>query len=70
LQYGVPAVRERRLREREVEMANKKSGKSGRGILALIAVIAAVAASPSAASAGLDAESAFGIPAGEASWAE
>lgn len=63
-------MRERRLRERDVEMANMKSGKKRRGILALIAVIAAIAASPSSASACLDAESAFGISAGEASWAE
>jgi hypothetical protein len=39
------------LREREVDMANKKSGKRGSGIIALIAVIAAFAAAPSAASA-------------------
>jgi hypothetical protein len=51
-------------------MANMKSGKRRRGILAVIAVIAAIAASPSAASACLDAESAFMSPAGEASWAE
>jgi flagellar basal body-associated protein FliL len=39
------------LREREVEMANKKSGKRGSGIIALIAVVAALAGGPSAASA-------------------
>jgi hypothetical protein len=39
------------LREREVEMANRKSRKRGSGIIALIAVIAAFAAGPSAASA-------------------
>jgi hypothetical protein len=38
------------LREREGEMANKKTGKRGAGVIALIAVLAALAG-PSAASA-------------------
>jgi hypothetical protein len=38
------------LREREVEMANRKTGKRGPGIVALIVVVAAFAA-PSTASA-------------------
>lgn len=38
-------------REREVEMANRKSGKRGSGVVAVVAVVAAFAA-PSTASAG------------------
>ncbi len=70
------------MREREVEMANKKSGKRGSGLIALIAVIAALAGPPAASAdpgkaqapgkaslaAVLPVES--DIPFLEASWAE
>jgi hypothetical protein len=61
------------LREREGEMANKKSGRRGSAIIALIAVLAALAG-PSAAMAGSGTSNSapayaynFGV---DASWAE